>query len=77
MLAQSGLHIGEGEPCCPCARKQKELSDPGGTVPLAMEILPHYPPPPPRENITNMIPPEYFYVILGGGYSKIAQLPRN
>ena len=28
--------------------------------------------PPPRENITKIIRPEYFCVILGGGYGKIA-----
>ena len=27
--------------------------------------------PPPREKITKIIRPEYFYVILGGGYGKI------
>ena len=29
-------------------------------------------PPPPRENITKIIRPEYFCVIFGGGYGKIA-----
>ena len=28
-------------------------------------------PPPPREKITKIIRPEYFYVLLGGGYGKI------
>ena len=32
-------------------------------------IFPDYPP---RENITKIIRPEYFCVILGGGYGKIA-----
>ena len=35
------------------------------------------PPPPRREKNTKIIRPEYFYVILGGGYGKITQLPRN
>ena len=35
------------------------------------------PPPPPRENITKTIRPECFYVIFGGGFSKIMQLTRN
>ena len=33
--------------------------------------------PPPRENITKIMRPEYSCVIFGGGYGKIAYLPKN